>query len=293
MYEPGAGDSWSNLAAQFLGSAAQAWQLEQANPGMARPVPGQPVVVPLVPRNPLGVTAAGAQSVPILCYHRMAGGSSKMAVSPANFEAQMGWLADNGYRVVRLADLAAFMAGKQALPPRSVVVTFDDGYESVYRHAFAVLKRLHIPATLFVYTDFLGATDALNWQQLEEMWASGWVDVQAHSRTHRRLTERLPGESDAAYRANLDMELKLPRTLIERRLAASGLKVRHFAYPYGDANETVLDAMKRHGYEIGVTVVPGGNPFYASPLLLRRVMIYGDHSLEDFKARLQGSLSAK
>ena len=59
------------------------------------------------------------------------------------------------------------------------------------------------------------------------------------------------------------------------------------AYPYGDADDLVLESMLRNGFELGVTVNPGGNAFYADPLLLRRTMIFGDHDLEAFKARVQ------
>ena len=207
-----------------------------------------------------------------------------MVVSPANFEAQMAWLARNGYRVIRLAELAGFLSGSRPLPQRAVVITFDDGYESVYRHAFPVLKKYGLPATAFVYTDFLGAGDALSWPQLQEMLGSGLVDIQSHSKSHRNLIERRPGENDSLYRTNIDAEMRVPRDTLERRLPT--LKVRHLAYPFGDANEQVLEAAARHGFELAATVQPGGNPFYAHPLLLRRTMIFGDMSLDTFKSKL-------
>jgi peptidoglycan/xylan/chitin deacetylase (PgdA/CDA1 family) len=295
VYQAAAGDTWGSVAAQFLGGADQDWQLVQANPEVSTLSPGQPIVVPLVSRHRGGVSADGAavaQSVPILCYHRLGPGNSRMTVSPARFEAQLAWLADNGWRVVRLSELAEFLAGKRALPPRSVVITFDDGWESVHRFALPLLRQYKAPATLFVYTDLIGGREALSWTQIDEMQRSGWVDVQAHSKTHRNLTERLDGESDAAYRARIDMELRQPRAAIERAVAGRAGKVRHFAFPYGDTNDAVVDALQRQGYEIGVTVQPGGNPFYAWPLALRRVMIFGDHDLDEFRARLQGANGA-
>jgi peptidoglycan/xylan/chitin deacetylase (PgdA/CDA1 family) len=122
---------------------------------------------------------------------------------------------------------------------------------------------------------------------LQEMARSGLVDIQAHSKTHRNLTDRGAKENDTVYRQNIDAELRAPRQALERKLAPLGLRVRYFAYPYGNANEWVLDAMRRNDYEFGATVYPGGNPFFAHPLMLRRTMIFGDHSLDDFKARLQ------
>ena len=283
VYLPAANDTWDGIAERFLGQADLAWVLADAN-GTHKPEPGPPVVVPLRPLNAPGVHPDRLQLVPILCYHRLGGGNSKMVVSPSNFEAQMAWLARNGYRVVRLSDLAGFLAGEKPLPQRAVVVTFDDGYESVYRHAYPVLKKYGLPATAFVYTDFLGGGDALTWPQLQEMLASGLVDIQSHSKSHRNLIERRPGENDSVYRANIDAEMRVPRETLERRLPP--LKVRHLAYPFGDANDIVMDSATRHGFELAATVVPGGNPFYAHPLLLRRTMIFGDMNLETFKSKL-------
>lgn len=293
VYLAQAGDSAAGIARRFLGSAELGWQVTEANSDAPpatgstwAPVPGQPLVVPLLPRNPLGVGADGvAQTVIVLCYHRIGTGAAKMIVSPAQFEEQLEWLARHHYTVVRLADLAEFMAGRRALPQRSVVITLDDGYESVHRHAWPALARRGWPATLFVYTDFIGTRDGLSWAQLQEMAASGTIDIQAHSKTHRNLAQRGAGETDAAYRLSLDTELRLPRALLERRVP--GARVRHFAYPYGDASDAVVAATQRHQYELGLTVNAGGNAFYAAPLLLRRTMIFGDHDIDAFASRLQ------
>jgi peptidoglycan/xylan/chitin deacetylase (PgdA/CDA1 family) len=210
--------------------------------------------------------------------------NSRMTVSTAAFAEQLDWLEANGYRVLRLQDVAAFLEGKQALPARSVVLTFDDGYESYYRYAYPLLKKHGFAATVFLYTDFVGAGDALTWAQMQEMAATGLIDIQAHSKTHANLINRLRDESEAAYRQRLETEARAPREQIERRLK---LPVVDFAYPYGDAIVTVLDVLGRNNYRLGVTVNPGGTPFYAQPLMLRRTMIYGNHDLEAFKARLQ------
>jgi peptidoglycan/xylan/chitin deacetylase (PgdA/CDA1 family) len=288
IYQPQRGDRLDAIAARLLGRADRAWQISEANPEQALQAL-QPLVVPLAPLNPTGVRSNEFQTVPILCYHRFGTGSNKMVVSPASFAAQLEWLAQHGYRVIRLSQLVGFLAGREALPPRSVVITFDDGYESVYRHAFPLLRKHGFPATLFVYTDFVGTGDGLGWSQLAEMAQSGLVDVQAHSKTHRNLIERAPGETDDRYRQAVATELRAPREMLERRLSAAQVQVRHFAYPFGDANEVVLDAMTRQRYDLGVTVNPGGNAFFSHPLMLRRTMIFGDHDLEDFKSRLQTS----
>jgi peptidoglycan/xylan/chitin deacetylase (PgdA/CDA1 family) len=283
IYQPRANETLRSIAAQFLGAADRDWVIGDFN-GLSSPVPGRALVVPLQPPNPLGVQDDRYQTVPILCYHRFGGAANKMAVSPANFAAQLEWLARNDYHVLRLSQLTGFLQGREALPKRSVVITIDDGYESVHRVALPLLRKYGFPATLFVYSDFIGAGDALSWNQLAELKASGLVDIQAHSKSHRNMIERLVGETDERYRQSIDAEARVPREVLERRLP---VQVRQFAYPYGDANEAVLETLTRLQYQLAVTVHPGGNPFFASPLVLRRTMIFGDHDIDDFKAKLQ------
>ncbi|WP_418319346.1 polysaccharide deacetylase family protein [Piscinibacter sakaiensis] len=285
VYQPGPGDTLKSIARQLLGSEELDWKIADTN-GVSRAQPGQPLIVPLQPLNAVGVGSERYQTVPILCYHRFGGAAGKMSIAPDQFAAQMDWLARNDYRVIRLSQLTAFLQGREALPQRSVVITIDDGYESVYRHALPVLRKYNFPATLFAYTDFIGAGDALSWSQLQELAKSNLIDIQAHSKSHRNLIERLAGEDDTRYRQAIDAETRVPRELLEKRL---GIEVRHFAYPYGDANETVLESLTRHQYQLAVTVNPGGNGFFAQPMMLRRTMIFGDYDLDTFKAKLQTS----
>ena len=95
---------------------------------------------------------------------------------------------------------------------------------------------------------------------------------------------RLPGESDERYRERLDAEARVPRDVLERGLQG---KVDMFAYPYGDTTEALIDVLRKRDYRLAVTVNPGGNAFFADPLLLRRSMVLGDQDLETFKAKLQ------
>ena len=283
IYDPAPGDSLQGIAGRFLGSAGRWWEIADFN-GIGALQAGRPVVVPLQVVNPGGIRRDRYQTVPILCYHRLGPGSGKMVVSAANFAAQLDWLARNDYRVVPLKDLRGFLEGKQPLPRRAVVLTFDDGYNSIYKLAFPLLKKYGFAATVFVYTDFVGAGDALNWSQMQEMAASGLVDFQGHSKSHSNLIQRLAGESDERYRERVEAEIRVPREVIRQKMQ---IPVTDYAYPYGDANELVLDALARNGYQLAATVNPGGNPFFAQPFMLRRTMIYGDHDLGEFKAKLQ------
>jgi len=283
IYVPGSGDTLASIAKRFLGAEDRAWAIVDFN-GIAEAKPGQPLIVPLQSINPTGVFATGYQTVPILCYHRFGSDEGKMVLSPKAFAQQMEFLYRNGYRVMRLSELASFLSGRQQLPARAVVITVDDGYSSMYHEAYPVLKRYGFPATIFVYTDFIGAPDALTWEQMKDMVATGLIDVQAHSKSHGNLTLRLPGESDSLYRARLNAEVVTPRDILQRRLHGN---VSTYAYPYGDANGMVMEQLAKADYRMGLTVDPGGNAFFAPPLLLRRTMVLGGQDLEAFKGQLR------
>ena len=281
--KPRPGDTLRSLAGEYLGDEERYWEIADFN-NVKRAEPDQTLVIPLKPSNPLGVASSGYQTVPILAYHRFGEQVSKMEITAEAFAAQLNYLAENDYRVVRLRDLEDFLVGKRALPNRAVVISIDDGYASTYEYAFPLLKQHGFPATVFLYTDFVGARDALTWAQMREMVASGLIDIQAHSKTHANLSYRLPGESDARYRERLDMEARVPREVLERKLA---IKVDAFAYPFGDASELLIERLQKRDYRLGLTVNPGANPFFADALLLQRSMVLGDQDLETFKTKLQ------
>jgi len=277
-----AGENANALAQRYLGDASKGWWIMETNGG-GEIRPGQVVVIPLKARNPIGVYADGYQTIPILCYHRFGAKASKLTVTPAAFAAQMQFLAKNGYHVVPLARVDEFLSGRTPLPRKSVVITIDDGYRSAFEIAWPILKQYGFPATVFLYSDFVGAGDALNWAQMKEMTASGLVDVQPHSKTHANLTLRQADETDARYRERVRKEVDTPIGLIKERLS---LPSTSFAYPYGDVNEIVVDLLARQGTQVGVTVTPGGNGFFAYPYMLRRNMVFGNEDLDAFKAKL-------
>lgn len=275
-------DTLESLAAEYLGDRDQAWIIADFN-RLTRLEAGKSLVIPLRPRNPGGIRPGGYQTVPVLCYHRIGSGRGKMIVSPGDFAEQMAYLAREGYRVISLPMLRDFLAGRGPLPAKSVVITFDDGYRSTYEFAFPILKKHGFPATVFLYSDFIGAGDALSWSQLREMVGSGLIEIQPHSKSHTNLVLRLPQESDGAYQQRLRTEMEKPGELIRQRL---GREVYAYAYPYGDANQAVTVQMEHNRMALGFTVTPGGNGFFAYPYLLRRTMVFGDDKLSEFKTKL-------
>lgn len=277
-----AGDTLASLAQNYLGDARRDWWIGEFN-NVSQVRPGQELVIPLRAHNPIGVYAQGYQTVPILCYHRFANRPSKLAVTPAAFAAQMEYLARNHYHVISLDELKRFLDGREALPRRSVAITIDDGYRSTFEVAFPVLKKHGFPATVFLYTDFVGAADAMTWTQMQELSRSELIEIQPHSKTHSNLVLRQPQETEAQYRERIQKEVDVPTASIEARLNTRG---DNFAYPYGDTNEIVVEALKHRGLALGLTVTPGGNGFFANPYMLRRTMIFGEDDIGTFASKL-------
>jgi peptidoglycan/xylan/chitin deacetylase (PgdA/CDA1 family) len=279
----GSGDSLRSLARRFLGDKDKFWVIADFN-RISRVVPGQEVVIPLKDLNPVGIYSNGYRMVPILCYHRFGNGKAKLNISALTFERQMAYLHDNGYRVVPLSALITFVEGKGALPCRAVIITIDDGYKSVYKVAYPILKKYGFPATLFVYNDFIGARAGLNWSEMKEMVGSGLIDIQAHSKSHSNLTLPKINEDTASYRRRVRQEVLAPIQQIRKHLA---LPLHSFAYPYGDTNDLVIERLKELGYSLGVTVQRGGNSSFAYPFMLRRTMVLNNCDMKTFKAILK------
>jgi hypothetical protein len=187
------------LAERFLKDRKRAWVVEDANRGVPLER-GRFIVIPLKEESKGGLGADGYQTVPILCYHRLADQcESALCMTTPLFEAQMRYLKEKGYRVISLADLVDFLAYRRALPNKAVVINLDDGYRSTYDIAYPILKKYGFTASLFIYTDFIGAcANSLTWEQLQKMKADGF-EVGSHSLSHCDLCKKREGEEEEQY----------------------------------------------------------------------------------------------
>jgi len=241
-------------------------------------------VIPLKEKNKGGLTVDGFQVVPILSYHRFADNCDSPLCLPARvFDQQMKYLKENGYRVISLGELHEFLKYRNSLPKRSVVISIDDGYRSVYNIAWPILKKYDFRATLFIYTDFVGVSkNAIAWDQLREMKKSGF-EIGAHTMSHCDLTRQNKGEDTEAYMSRIEKELSMSKQIIDKKLNQNTV---FLAFPYGRYDQSVLDMCKRLGYKIAVSVKRGSNPFFADPLALRRSQIL-KRDIKSFISRLK------
>jgi len=272
------GDTLSRLAETFLNDPSKAWLIAEFN-GIDTLLPGEEIVIPLKPIYLGGLKKDGLQKVPILLYHDFSKTRpSKMRVLETSFEEQMRFLKENDYHVITLGQFLDFMELKEQIPKKSVVITIDDGWKSLYTIAYPILKKYNFPATLFVYTDFIGGKKGLTWDQIKELADNGF-DIECHTKTHRYLTKTKDGETFDLFFKSVSEELIYPKKLLKRKLNRD---CSCLAYPYGKTSSLVAAMTKKHGYRAAFTVTRGGNPFYLHSYNINRSTIYGHYDLEKF-----------
>lgn len=283
VYQLKKNETPAELAGKFLGSQKNSWMIEEANPG-TRFRNGKAVVIPLKNTNRGGLSADGFQAIPILTYHRFGENCSSPLCMPKNtFERQMRYLKENGYHVITAEDLVAFLGYRQGLPKKSVLITMDDGYRSVYNIAYPILNKYGFKATLFIYTSFVGVSKmAITWDQLKEMKANGFT-IGSHTIYHSDLTNPKEGESEQEHIARIKQELNGSKKIIDQKL---GQDTYFLAYPFGYYDQRSIQMAKEAGYKLAMSVKRGGNPFFANPFTLRRDQIL-KKDMETFISRLK------
>ena len=186
--------------------------------------------------------------LPILMYHSIEYTSDKnkrTVVNPEEFERQMKYLHDKGYNVIPIEKAVWYLEMKKKPPRKTVAITLDDGYENNYKFVYPVLKKYHIPATMFVIVNLIGKENFLNWDEIKEMSDSGVIDIESHTSSHPWLTSL----SDEA----LKMELEGSKATLEKAL---GKREDYLCYPMGKYDERVKSAAKTAGYKAAFATKP-------------------------------------
>ncbi|MCC7367694.1 MAG: polysaccharide deacetylase family protein [Chloroflexi bacterium] len=264
---------------------------EQTDPARAPAASPAPIVaaspspeavaarVPPTPA-PRGAPRAVADA-PIVMYHHIGPLPPNpdvfrrdLTVSPATFEKTLDYLAEQEIATVTMADLFEHFAGGAALPKKSVILTFDDGYDDNYLYVFQLLKARQMVGTFFISTDFVERPGYLTWDQITEMNDAG-MEIAAHSTNHADFTVIGPNE--------LRRQLVEPKRILEERI---GQPVRFLAYPAGKYNAAVMAASRAAGYEAAVTVIHGTRHTPAQAFELRRVRAHGADTPAQITARI-------
>jgi len=216
--------------------------------------------------------------VPILMYHHIAAPPAgadavrrDLSVSPKDFEEQLIYLREQGYVSITLHDLLLAVQRGEALPPKPVVLTFDDGYRDNYLQAFPLLQRYGYTGAFFVNAAFIDSEspEYMTWAQIEEMAAEG-MDIEAHGYTHPDLRKVDMDE--------LIFQILRPKEAIEARTHG---EVRFFCYPSGQYDERVVRVLQSANYWGAVTLISGVEQRSDRAFEWQRIRVRGHYSVQE------------
>lgn len=226
--------------------------------------------------------------VPILMYHAVdhepAPAAHRLSVSPEAFAAQMAVVADRGLTPLTTAELAEAWRTGGPLPARPVLITFDDGYEGVHRHALPVLAKHGFASTVFVSTGWLrgahdegGALDTmLDWDQVRELAAAG-TEIGGHSHSHPQL--------DQVDDQRLWHETLRCKEIVREELGRAPVS---FAYPYGYSDRRVRRTVRAVGYSQALAVGNTTARRRQGPYALERLTVRRSTRIEEFARLVEG-----
>jgi len=201
----------------------------------------------------------------ILMFHHISARLLDLPLSnvpPEKFEKIMRYLLTKGFKIISLSQLAEHLENRGEPPRKSVVITFDDGLKNNYLYAYPILRKYDLPATIFlttglieskieitsfsktwndIFSKFPEEGSPLSWEEIREMSENG-IEFGAHTVTHPRLTRIPLGKAKE--------EIEQSKKEIEDKI---GKEVKHFAYPYGDFNEALIEIVRETGFLSAVT----------------------------------------
>ena len=241
------------------------------------PVPEVPLAPVAPPAEDPAIPDDGVR-VAILGYHDLAEDlpETAMRIRTSKFRKQMETIRQLGLKVITLDEFTAWKKGEKEIPKQAILITFDDGWKSVYTDAYPVLKEFGFPFTVFLYKNYVdGGGKALTTPMIEEMIAAG-ATVGSHSVSHpypltvKNFRKKGPHEFDAYLRK----EIGESKRFLESKFP---VKVTTYAYPGGFHTEEMPKLGEEFGYTHMFTVLPGKIKRALPDALLPRYIILGNY----------------
>ena len=228
--------------------------LQALDAGISPPVPkllnGHPKLIPPQPRDGEGSASA---IVPILIYHSIrpyaesdSAAVRRYVVTPEQFEQELAYFKANGYTSISFDELADHLEGTALLPPKPILLSFDDDWASQYSYALPLLEKYGFTGTFYIWVSAVGKKNHMTWEEIQDLVKAG-MQIGCHSMSHPYLT-RIQSDDE------LQREVLGAKQLIEAR---TGVRVTSFAYPFGQYDERVVAAVKAAGFTSARSTWPG------------------------------------
>ena len=232
------------------------------------------------------------EPLPILLYHSVSPDCdprfAEWNVTPEKFSEQMAYLADNGYQALTVRDLVEQVFERQApISPRTVVITFDDGFADFHEYAWPLLDRHGLTATIYIATGYVGGTSEwlahdgeadrpmMTWDQVKEIDRAG-IECAAHGHRHLQL------DTVSASVAAEDMERS--KAALEQVIGP----VASFAYPHGYYTRRLQRQVADAGFSSACAVRDALSSSVDDPDALARLVIRGETGIDDFASLVAG-----
>ncbi len=216
----------------------------------------------------------------VFVYHKFNEPKSPSTSIPVEeFEAQLKYLKDNHYNVISLPELVTLIKDKTAIPPKTVVITIDDGYKSVYTYAFPMLKKYGFPFTVFLYMEAIDRyPDFMSSEEIRDIMKYKKATFGNHSYSHKRLARWPEGMSRKEYLQLLEDDLTRSQERFKKIL---GIRPEFYAFPYGEYNQEFVSLLKKHGYTASLTQDPASTGLFTDIYLLPRYASVGSWAKMD------------
>lgn len=234
------------------------------------PLPAPPPQTPSLPDDGVRVSVLG--------YHDFSTTlkETEMRINTEKFRAQMQYLKDQGLSVISMADFTAWKQGKKAIPPRSVVITIDDGWSSVYTDAYPILKEFRYPFTVFLYTKYIDVQGrSMSLAMIKEMQKNG-ATIGNHSMSHpypATVKSQLQ-KGPKSFTAYLEREMGESKTYLEKTFRQH---VSTYCYPGGFHTEEMFAIGQKYQYDHMFTVLPGKIKRSSDDRALPRYVVLGTY----------------
>lgn len=256
----------------------------------------------------LGSWQPAEGAVAVFCYHEVDRANDGFAVSHQQLEEQIRYMKKQGYRFVSLDEYLRYTKGELALPEKSVMITFDDGYRSFYTKVYPLLEKYQVPGMLAIVSSWTNqeekpndVRDTASWEELQEMEKSGLVTVVSHTHAmHKQQAINPQGgrngvvgshlyvnghyETDAEYKARVKNDIDEVQRLFQEKL---GHKSRVMVWPYGIYTKEAVDIALAAGME-GTFLLDGGMNGVGTDarLYARRMIMERDVTVQKLKKLL-------